>query len=187
MTLTPSVIGSLSLTPTPTVNSGAFNVKEHGAKGDNATDDTSVIQACIDAAAVAGGGTVYFPPGTYITGQLSLASKVTLRGFGKAETTIKVRDNLNNHLMNTSVLSLTDVHFRDLTIDGNKANQTSGSVLNFIIYSRSSVQNVRIINAASQGIRFGVCSDCAIVGCEIESSGKGAWRTPAHSRICRTT
>ncbi|MFN8499758.1 MAG: right-handed parallel beta-helix repeat-containing protein [Anaerolineae bacterium] len=42
-----------------------FNVKEFGAKADNATDDTQAIQAAIDAAAGVGGGVVFFPPGHY--------------------------------------------------------------------------------------------------------------------------
>ena len=43
-----------------------FDVKEHGAAGDGSTDDTAAVQAAIDAAATAGGGTVYFPGGKYL-------------------------------------------------------------------------------------------------------------------------
>ena len=54
--------------------------KAYGAKGDGTTDDRAAIQACIDAAAAAG-GTVYLPYGTYrISNSLVLKSKVTLRG-----------------------------------------------------------------------------------------------------------
>lgn len=42
-----------------------FNVKDWGATGDDSTDDTAAIQAAIDAAESAGGGTVYFPEGIY--------------------------------------------------------------------------------------------------------------------------
>jgi len=45
-----------------------FNVRDYGARGDNTTDDTAACQAAITAA-VAAGGTVYFPRGQYrITG-----------------------------------------------------------------------------------------------------------------------
>lgn len=43
-----------------------FNVRDYGAKGDNATDDTAAIQAAINACATAGGGNVYFPAGQYV-------------------------------------------------------------------------------------------------------------------------
>lgn len=44
---------------------GEFNVRDYGATGDGTTDDRLAIQAAIDAAGAAGGGEVYFPPGTY--------------------------------------------------------------------------------------------------------------------------
>lgn len=42
-----------------------FNVKSFGATGDGTTDDSAAINAAIEAANSAGGGTVYFPYGTY--------------------------------------------------------------------------------------------------------------------------
>lgn len=39
------------------------NVKDFGAKGDGSSDDTVSIQAAINS--IPGGGTVFFPPGTY--------------------------------------------------------------------------------------------------------------------------
>lgn len=62
-----------------------YDVKSFGAAGNGSTDDTSAIQAAIDACQAAGGGVVYFPPGTYVlnTG-LTLASytNVWLVGAG---------------------------------------------------------------------------------------------------------
>lgn len=43
-----------------------YNVKGFGAKGDGISDDLFAIQAAVDAAYDAGGGVVFFPPGTYM-------------------------------------------------------------------------------------------------------------------------
>lgn len=57
------------------------DVKTYGATGDGVTDDTTAIQAAINAINAAGGGTVFFPAGTYkITATLSLLENVRLFG-----------------------------------------------------------------------------------------------------------
>jgi hypothetical protein len=62
---------------------GWINVKSHGAVGDGVTDDTAAIQAAVDAAYTAGGGTVFAPRGTYkITGTLTMKENVRLMGAG---------------------------------------------------------------------------------------------------------
>ena len=43
-----------------------YNVKDFGATGNGVTNDTQAIQAAVDAAHAAGGGSVYIPSGTYI-------------------------------------------------------------------------------------------------------------------------
>jgi polygalacturonase len=55
-----------------------FDVRAFGAKGDGATLDTQAIAAAIDAAEAAGGGTVYFPAGTYPTFTQRLRSHLTI-------------------------------------------------------------------------------------------------------------
>ena len=52
---------------------GMFNVRDFGAVGDGATNDYQAVQDALDAAASAGGGTVYFPrsTGTYRFGVTS--------------------------------------------------------------------------------------------------------------------
>ncbi len=55
-----------------------FNVMQYGAAGRKKTKDTLSIQKAIDEANRTGGGTVYFPPGNYLSGTLFLKSNVTL-------------------------------------------------------------------------------------------------------------
>src|SRR5215471_18434844 len=55
-----------------------YDVRTFGAKGDGKTIDTPAINKAIEAAAVAGGGTVHFPSGTYPCFSIHLKNKVTL-------------------------------------------------------------------------------------------------------------
>ena len=60
--------------PLPGSATTPFDVTDYGAVGDGKTLDTAAIQKAIDTCAQAGGGTVFFPPGKYLTGSLSLKS-----------------------------------------------------------------------------------------------------------------
>jgi polygalacturonase len=55
-----------------------FDVRTFGATGDGKTVDSPAINAAIEAAAAAGGGTVVFPAGNYISFSIRLKSKVDL-------------------------------------------------------------------------------------------------------------
>ncbi len=60
------------------VYASVFDIKKYGASGDGKTLDTAAINKTIDAAADAGGGTVYFPGGTYLSGSIHLKSNIAL-------------------------------------------------------------------------------------------------------------
>jgi len=59
-------------------DSNVFNVKNYGAVGDAKTYCTAAIQKAIDMCSGNGGGCVYVPPGSYLTGTLILKSNVSL-------------------------------------------------------------------------------------------------------------
>ncbi|GAB3466185.1 M10 family metallopeptidase C-terminal domain-containing protein [Azotobacter salinestris] len=111
-----------------------FNVKDFGALGDGISDDTAAIQAAIDAAHAAGGGTVYLPAGEYRVsggeepsdGCLMLKSNVYLAGAGMGETVIKLVDGWEQKVtgMVRSAYGEETYNFgmRDLTLDGNRDN-----------------------------------------------------------------
>ncbi len=63
---------------TPTAES-LFDIRAYGAVADGRTLATQAIQKAIDRCAGAGGGTVYFPPGRFLSGTIYLKSGVTLR------------------------------------------------------------------------------------------------------------
>lgn len=68
----------------PTTRGGRVSVRDYGAVGDRSRLDTRSLQAAIDACTGAGGGTVYFPPGRYLSGTLFLKSHITLHLEGGA-------------------------------------------------------------------------------------------------------
>ena len=63
---------------TPTLSPLLFDVRSFGATGTGKSLDTRAINAAINAAAAAGGGTVFFPAGTYLSFSIRLKSLVHL-------------------------------------------------------------------------------------------------------------
>ena len=55
-----------------------YDVKAYGATGSGKSADTAAINQAIAAANSAGGGTVFFPAGMYLSGSIHLKSNVTL-------------------------------------------------------------------------------------------------------------
>ena len=55
-----------------------FNVQEYGARNDGSTPATEAFRSAIQAAKAAGGGTVYIPAGTYLSGPIELVSNLVL-------------------------------------------------------------------------------------------------------------
>jgi polygalacturonase len=55
-----------------------FNIRTFGAKGDGKALDSPAINKAIEAAATAGGGTVFLPSGTYRSFSIRLKSNITL-------------------------------------------------------------------------------------------------------------
>lgn len=71
-----------------------FNVRQFGAKGDGKALDSAAINRAIEAAAKVGGGTVFFPAGTYLSGSIHLQSHITLY-LDKGSTIMGAPDGLN--------------------------------------------------------------------------------------------
>ncbi len=73
--------------------SHVFNVLDFGASADGKSNDAKAFQHTIDACTQRGGGTVYVPPGQYMTGSIEIKSNVTfyveagavITGSGKLE------------------------------------------------------------------------------------------------------
>ena len=150
------------------------SVRTFGATGDGKTDDTHAIRTAI--AATAHGGTVFFPPGTYIVSQtIALRSNSTYLGSNNNASIIQQKDHANlptvladeNWFGNAPTTS-GNVVIQDLGVDGNSgANKgTHGIVL---MAHRAMVRHVMVSNTPGSGIVLSdqnqahrVCSDNAI-------------------------
>jgi polygalacturonase len=64
--------------PSSAAGPGIFDVRAYGAVGDGNAVDSPAINKAIDAAAAAGGGTVAFPAGTWLSFSIHLKSHVGL-------------------------------------------------------------------------------------------------------------
>ncbi|MBI2511184.1 MAG: right-handed parallel beta-helix repeat-containing protein [Opitutae bacterium] len=68
-----------AINPTlPQIPERRFDTRQFGASGDGLATETAALQAAIDAARAAGGGTVEVPEGVYLCGPLELASHLRL-------------------------------------------------------------------------------------------------------------
>jgi hypothetical protein len=143
-----------------------YNVKKDGAVGDGTTDDTTAIAAARSAVNSAGGGIVFYPPGTYISGNQTLYNNVIDMGSGSGSTIIKLKNGANTDLFSASTASINlaasfgsgstggahDFAICGLTLDGNKANQTSGTSYCVRVYGyRFLVRDVIVQNGYTGG------------------------------------
>jgi len=72
------VLGAAGATPAADPAAHTYDVRAFGATGDGRTLDTDAINRAILAAHAAGGGTVGFPAGTYLSASIHLQSNLTL-------------------------------------------------------------------------------------------------------------
>lgn len=150
----------------------------------NTATDTSVLQTLLN-----GGGTVWLGPGTFTVTGLTVPSGTVVRGSGRAVTTIKLADNTNQILLSCGT-GKTNITVADLTLDGNRANNTSGYALWASSPTRLTVENLSadsvagvlltgtpvsctVRNVTSTGVSNGAGIECdadtVIAGCVVNS------------------
>ncbi|MGA8576066.1 MAG: glycosyl hydrolase family 28-related protein [Candidatus Cybelea sp.] len=151
-------------------------IKDHGAKGDGKTDDTSAIQSALNDSTLAGnlpytqtGGIVYFPRGTYLISQnlLRQYSNTQCVGEGKNATTIKIdvagwKGNASpteptlSFMFDLASYSVKDCLISDLTIDGSagqiQATMNAGSWSGILCSQRSIIERVSIYDVWGFGL-----------------------------------
>jgi polygalacturonase len=152
----------------PNINTNnVFNITAYGAVGDGSTDNTTAIQNAINAAAAAsGGGTVEVPaPGVFLSGPITLGSKVNLQIDSGATLEMLPMAEFTAYSEGTTyfiyVNNVTDVEISGSgTIDGQGAAWWSpkASSRPYMIYfnkvNRVLVQNVTLQNPPEMHIVF---------------------------------
>jgi len=172
-----------------------YDVRAWGAVGDGVADDTAAIQAALDAAGAAGGGEVHLPAGTYSVSVaphpdnagylqgLIIHSGTVLCGAGIGRTVVKVANAqpdwsaiVRNRNIGTALDS--SITLRDLTLDGNAANQAGAGYQGVAMLRARGVrfENVRVKNVrgtttsgTGEGFHFevGLCTDVFYTNCEV--------------------
>ena len=72
------IVFSVGIAAAQQVSFPYFNVRDFGAAGDAKKLDSPSINKAIEACAQSGGGTVFFPSGTYLSGSIHLKNNVHL-------------------------------------------------------------------------------------------------------------
>ena len=151
-----------------------FNVKDYGAKGDGVTIETKAIDAAIEAASKSGGGTVFFPAGTYLSFTIHLKSFITLHldngatleaadvsknglGYDPAEPNIfdKYQDFGHSHwrnsliygenLQNIAITGLGTIYGNGLTRTGNKTPGMANKAISLKLCRNVVIRDVSIL------------------------------------------
>lgn len=113
----------------PVANAATFNVTSYGATPNDGNDDTSGIQAAINAAN--SGDTVYFPNGTYrVSSAINAKSNVKLEGQSQAGVVLQFTGgSLTDSIINIS--GKTYVEITKLTLDGNDTNKLKNCIFGY--------------------------------------------------------
>jgi len=107
-----------------------YDVRNYGALGDGATDDTRAVQAAINAAHAANGGTVYFPSssGCYIVTGLTFYSNLNYTGESQ-DVCIKSASSRAPLVRTPATSAFSNASISYLTLNGNASSFTGHDCL----------------------------------------------------------
>ncbi len=159
------------------LDNATTSVKSFGAAGDGIADDTAEILAAIAYVASLGGGTVYLPPGTYLTSSAITwsATGITLAGAGSAISIIKNTNATGNGI----TISGSSATVRNLAVSHSSASSgtaISGASVHFV----DVVASGHVTGVASNGATM---TDCVLGG----TSGSGFAASSGSNTLVNTT
>jgi hypothetical protein len=144
-------------TTTASWQPGMLSVKAFGAAGNGVNDDTTAIQAALNAAAES--NAVFVPPGIYIVSRpLTMLAGTLLAGAGNGAAVLRAKagTNLGGNLLQVNANRANySVTIRDVQLDGNSPN--GASVTNGIYLFAPSdclVEGVRIVQVSGNSLQL---------------------------------
>lgn len=179
----------VALATCPAALSAEKNVRDYGAKGDGVSDDYAAIKAAVVAAEAEGGGSVYFPRGTYVMARhdqysgiwLSQDKPLRFRGDGVGVSAIKMAPGAYAGDFYLFRVESDFVEFANLTLDGNRVNIPASDEQTHLIQLKSTrhflARNVEFKNARGDGIKIvgettALVDDLVIDGCTFRDNGR---------------
>lgn len=136
------------------------NVAQFGALASGAIE-TAALQAGVDFARDTGAKRLRFHSGTYVSATLTVYSGSALKGNGPLETRIRLANGTNADLIlgqgtrelagSTGNGGLDGLSLVDLTLDGNRSNNTAGRCL-AVFGQKLFFENLFVCNAPQDGI-----------------------------------
>lgn len=157
------------------IQGAVVNVLDFGAVGNGVANDTAAIQAAVTAVVAAGGGTVFFPAGTYLlTGTAGSDSysngvlipmstvgqhtaNVRLLGVGLASV---LKGNANNLCMVRASRNFTTIENLLINGNGGGGGGTATNVIGVGFIPESITQTTTLTDQS-----FGTISNCSIQNC----------------------
>ena len=139
------------------------SITDHGAVANDGLDDSPAVQAAVDACAAAGGGTVSVPVGVYTLARhggwayfaVGLADGVELRGDSRAGSILRLAPGSASSVKLLQADGTTDAAVTNITLDGDKANQTVNEHRHGVVVQDSArfrVEQVTAQNFTGDGV-----------------------------------
>jgi len=147
-----------------------FSVMRFGAAGDGETLDTAAIQSAIDACHEALGGTVYFPPGRYLSGGLTLKSNVALELEAGASLLQKTASHEPAFLYGDRIENVT-IKGRG-KIDGITTPERGVRAIVIRNSKHLRMEQVQVVNAPDWAVTFDGCAHVKLMGISVVDSQK---------------
>ena len=148
---------------------------DYGAAGNGSTDDTTAVQNAINGVSATGGGTLFFPAGTYkISSALSVPNGVSLLGVGQNVSVINQTSTTANAITyNPSTLNYVSIENLSITGPG------SGSGIGILVEANGgatnvnscSFQDVTIAGFGSHGLELVTGVGCSLNTVNVSSVG----------------